>query len=365
MKTTGSVLLGMSGGVDSSVAAKLLIDSGWQVTGATLKFFDNADIPGGAQRSCCSLEDVEDARNVAWKLGFDHYVFNSREDFRREVMERFSKTYFSGGTPNPCVDCNRRVRFDQLLHRADVLGIDAIATGHYAGIRWDEQTGRYLLIRPKDSWKDQTYMLYGLSQNILSRTVFPLFSYEKPEIRKIAEENQLLNARKRDSQDICFVPDGDYAAFLEMFSGISINPGNYIDRENHILGMHQGAVRYTIGQRKGLGIAMGRPVFVTGKNMERNEVILGEEKQLYANSVIASDANWIAFKQLDATRKVTAKIRYRQKEVSAEISPLENNCFSVRFDTPQRAAAVGQAVVIYDKELVLGGGTITQVEPAD
>lgn len=359
-----TVLLGMSGGVDSSAAAKLLIEDGWKVTGATMKFFGNEDLPGGREGSCCSLEDVEDARSAAYHMGMEHFVFNARAPFAQEVLSRFTNGYFQGITPNPCVECNRRVRFDLLLQRAEAMGIGHIATGHYAGVRRDEETGRWLLVRARDRRKDQTYMLYGLSQSILSRVVFPLSGLEKPEVRAVAERAGLSCSRKRDSQDICFVPDGDYAAFLEYRSGKSLQPGDFVDREGKVIGRHLGQERYTIGQRKGLGVTFGRPVYVVAKSAEDNRVVLGEEAELYSAGLYASDLNWISIDKLESPLEVTVKVRHGSREFPAQIFPEPGGRVRVLFREPQKAVTPGQSAVFYQGELVAGGGVITETIPA-
>ncbi|MFB0920416.1 MAG: tRNA 2-thiouridine(34) synthase MnmA, partial [Oscillospiraceae bacterium] len=247
------VLVAMSGGVDSSVAAALLIEQGFDVTGVTMKLFSNEDIGLDRSRTCCSLSDVEDARSVAYKLGFSHHVFNFGEQFREQVIDRFASAYARGDTPNPCIDCNRYIKFNELLDRALVLDMDYISTGHYARVEYDNNTGRYLLKKATDSTKDQSYVLFGLTQEQLKRTLLPLGSLNKSEVRRLAEEQGLVNARKPDSQDICFVKDGDYAAFLENTMNIISPPGNFTDSAGKILGTHKGLIHYTIGQRKGLG----------------------------------------------------------------------------------------------------------------
>lgn len=347
----------MSGGVDSSVAAKLLQDNGYNVTGVTLKLFAGEDIVEEETRTCCSLSDVEDARSVAYKLGFEHYVFNFKEAFRECVMKPFSESYLRGETPNPCIECNRHIKFDKMLKRAEELGFDYIATGHYAEVHRDEETGRYLLIRPTDRSKDQTYVLYSLTQHQLAHTLFPLGNLDKTTVREIAEDAGLINSRKPDSQDICFVPDGDYAGFIEKSTGVQPVQGDFIGTDGKILGKHQGIINYTIGQRKGLGVAFGKPVFVISKNAENNTVTLGSENELFSAEVNAKDVNLISVEKLTEPMRVTAKTRYSQKEQPATIYPTEDGV-KVIFDEPQRAAAKGQAVVFYDGDIVVGGGTI-------
>ncbi len=351
------VMVGMSGGVDSSVAAKLLLDSGYEVTGVTLKLFDGEDIVEGT-RTCCSLSDVEDARSVCYKLGIEHFVFNFKDEFRKKVMDQFAESYLSGETPNPCIECNRHIKFDKMLRRADELEYDYIATGHYAVREFDENTGKFVLKRPKDRSKDQTYVLYGLTQYQLSRTLFPLGEYEKPQIREIAESAGLVNSRKPDSQDICFVPDGDYASFIKEHTGASVEEGDFIDTAGNVIGRHKGVINYTIGQRRGIGISLGRPAYITDKNAEKNTVTVGSEEELYKTSILVKDVNLISMDSLPEELHATVKVRYSRSEQPAVIRPLENGDVLVEFKSPQRAPARGQAAVFYDGDVVIGGGTI-------
>ena len=349
-------LIGMSGGVDSSVAALRMLQSGYECIGATMRLFDSAD----QESTCCSLEDVEDARAVARRMGIPHYVFNFKEEFDRQVMAKFVRCYEAGLTPNPCIDCNRHLKFDKLLHRARELGCDYVASGHYAQIRQDPQTGRYLLYKAADSAKDQTYFLACLSQEQLAHIQFPLGGLTKQQVRQIAEENGFVNARKHDSQDICFVPDGDYVAFLERYTGKHYAPGDYLDLQGQVVGQHRGAVAYTIGQRKGLGIALGQPVYVCGKDMEKNTVTVGPSQALFSNALRGNGWQWYPFETLTAPMAVTVKTRHSQKSQPGTAYPEENGFARVEFDTPQRAVTPGQAVVLYQGDLVVGGGTITQ-----
>lgn len=351
------VMVGMSGGVDSSVAAKLLMDSGYDVTGVTLKLFDGEEIVEGA-RTCCSLSDVEDARSVCYRLGIDHFVFNFKEMFREKVMNQFAESYLNGETPNPCIECNRHIKFDKMLRRAEELGYDYIATGHYAVREFDEKSGKYILKRPKDHSKDQTYVLYGLTQYQLSKTLFPLGGYEKPEIRNIAENAGLVNSRKPDSQDICFVPDGDYASFITRHTGAEIKEGDFLNTAGEVIGRHRGVINYTIGQRRGIGISIGRPAYVTDKNAAENTVTIGDESDLYKTEIKVRDVNLISMDSLPEEMQVTAKVRYSRSEMPAVIRPLENGEVLVTFEKPQRAPAKGQAAVFYDGDVVIGGGTI-------
>lgn len=354
------VMVGMSGGVDSSVAALLLRDSGYDVTGVTLKLFSDEDIAEAEKegKTCCALSDVEDARSVAYRLGFEHLVFNFRDNFREHVMKQFADSYLAGRTPNPCIECNRHVKFDKMLRRAQELGYDYIATGHYAVIEYDEPSGRYLLKRPKDRSKDQTYVLYSLTQEQLSHTLFPLGNLEKSQVRAIAEQAGLVNSSKPDSQDICFVPDGKYAEFIRRFTGASITGGNFVSSDGKIFGKHKGIINYTIGQRKGLGISLGKPAYVVRKDVETNTVTLGDEADLYTKTLTAEDVNLISVAEITDPMRITAKTRYSQHEQPAVLSYLGGGEYMVEFDEPQRAVTSGQAAVFYDGDVVVGGGTI-------
>lgn len=354
------VMVGMSGGVDSSVAAMLLREQGYDVMGVTLKLFSDEDISEAQKegKTCCALSDVEDARSVAYRLGFEHLVFNFKDNFREHVMKQFADSYLCGRTPNPCIECNRHVKFDKMLRRAMELDYDYIATGHYAVNEYDEKSGRYLLKRPKDRSKDQTYVLYSLTQEQLSHTLFPLGTLEKTQVRELAEKAGLVNSNKPDSQDICFVPDGDYAGFIKRFTGADVPHGNFVDTEGKFLGEHKGIINYTIGQRKHLGISLGRPAYVVKKDVASNTVTVGDEADLYTKSLVADDFNLISVPELTAPMRVTAKTRYSQTEQPAVVSYLGDGKYLVEFDEPQRAPTSGQAVVIYDGDVVVGGGTI-------
>ncbi len=350
-------LIGMSGGVDSSVAAWLMLRQGYDCIGATMRLYEGTE----EDSTCCGLEDVEDARSVARRMGIPHYVFNFKDDFKDKVIQDFIDAYESGLTPNPCIQCNRHLKFRRLLRRAMELGCNYVVSGHYAQIRRDPETGRYLLYKAADRQKDQTYFLACLDQEQLSHIQFPLGGLTKEEVRKIAEENGFINARKRDSQDICFVPDGDYAAFMERWTGKNYPAGNYLDLNGKVLGTHRGAVCYTIGQRKGLGIALGAPAYVCRKDMQNNTVTLGPNDALFSDTLTARDWNWIPFPVLTAPMRVTAKIRHSQHEQTAIVYPGENGKATVVFDQPQRAITPGQAVVLYDGDMVVGSGTISAV----
>lgn len=348
----------MSGGVDSSVAAYLLVQQGLQVTGATMKLFDNQAIGVEEESSCCSLSDVEDARRVAYSLGIPHHVFNFSEDFRTQVMDRFARCYQQGLTPNPCIDCNRYLKFQRLLRRGRELEIWYVATGHYARRAWDGE--RWLLKKGLDVDKDQSYFLYHMNQTYLEHFQLPLGELTKAQVREIAAEQGFGNARKKDSQDICFVPDGDYGAFLDRYTGQVCNKGNYVNENGDVLGTHRGHTHYTIGQRKGLELAMGRRVYVTGKDVERNLVYIGENEDLFSSGLEANDLNLIACDTITAPLRCTAKIRHSRHEAPATVEQTGEDTLQVRFDQPQRAIAPGQAVVLYDGDVVIGGGTITR-----
>ena len=352
-------LIAMSGGVDSSVAAHLMCAEGFTCIGATMRLFDNA--PDAPDSKCCALEDVEDARAIAHRLGIPFYVFNFKDRFRQKVMDKFVQCYECGLTPNPCVDCNRYLKFQELLERAMVLDCDCIATGHYASIRFDSQSGRYLLYKAADKSKDQSYFLYTLTQAQLAHIRFPLGDLTKEQVRQIAEAQGFVNARKRDSQDICFVPDGDYFSFLKAYTGKEYVPGDFLDLTGKVVGHHVGAAEYTRGQRKGLGLAMGTPVYVCSKDMVNNTVTVGSNADLFGSVLRANDWNFFPFEMPDKPMRVLAKARSRMIEQPATIYPEENGFVRVEFDEPQRAITTGQAVVLYDGDQVIGGGTITEV----
>ena len=351
------VLVAMSGGVDSSVAAYLLQQQGYACIGVTMRLYENetAGIPRG--HTCCSLDDVEDARAVAYDLGMPYYVLNFTEEFDEKVIRKFVQVYQNGGTPNPCIDCNRYLKFDHLLNRARELGCDYIATGHYVQ-RWQDENGRWGLRKNDDPGKDQSYVLYSLTQDQLAHTLFPLGGMHKDAVRAIAEEQGLCNARKHDSQDICFVPDGNYGDFIERRTGKKYESGDFVDQQGHVLGQHKGLLRYTIGQRKGLGLALPAPLYVRRKDMAKNQVILSPEKDLYTKELLAKDFNWISCEPPKEPIKVTAKTRYRAKEAPAMAQALPGGTVKVVFEEPVRAVTGGQAVVLYDEDVVVGGGTI-------
>lgn len=352
----------MSGGVDSSVAAALLIDEGYEVVGLTMRLWDGEVIDGEhMDGTCCSASAVEDAKYVCYKLGIDHHVMDFRREFEENVIDYFVDEYKNGRTPNPCIACNKFLKFDAMLKKAELLGADYVATGHYAKVEFDEKLGRYLLKRSDSSAKDQTYALYSLSQEQLSKTLMPLGKLEnKDETRAIAEERGLIIAKKPDSMEICFVPDKDYASFIERRTGDQDIPGNFVDSRGNVLGQHRGIVHYTVGQRKGLGVTFGKPMFVLRIDAEKNEVVLGEKGTEFSDTLIADKLNFITFDKLTEPIRVDAKVRYSAKEAKATVEPMEDGRAKVIFDTPQRAITPGQAVVFYEinGENVIGGGII-------
>ena len=349
------VAIALSGGVDSSVAAYLL-SKDCECIGCTMKLYDNDDIGETREKTCCSLSDVEDAKSVAYRLGIPYYVFNYKDEFKKEVIDRFVNGYLSGETPNPCIDCNKYMKFGKLRKQAELLGCNYIATGHYAII---EKSGdRFLLKKGTDPTKDQSYVLYGMTQKELASTLLPLGHLSKKEVREIAEENGFINARKKDSQDICFVPDGDYAGFIENYPGAISAPGDYIGTDGKPLGKHKGQIHYTIGQRKGLGVAFGKPQFVISKDIGTNTVVLGDEENLFYKNVLVKDLNFIPFDDLSGDIRISAKIRYRHGEQPAILHPVSENRAIIEFKTPQRAPAPGQSAVFYDGDTVVGGGII-------
>lgn len=348
-------IIAMSGGVDSSVAAYLMKRSGADIIGVTLRLFTNEDA-GVREKSCCSLSDVEDAKSVARRIGIEHYTFNFTDDFKTKVIDRFIDAYENCRTPNPCIDCNRFIKFKRLLERAYELERDYVVTGHYARI---ERAGeRYLLKKGLDRSKDQSYVLWAMTQEQLKHTLLPLGALEKNEVRDIAKEQGFINAAKRDSQDICFVPDGDYAAFIERYTGKDYPNGSFVDCDGNILGEHKGLIRYTIGQRKGLGLALPKPMYVCGIDSYTNSVILGDDSDLFSCELDAEDINLIAADKLTSPIRAEVKVRYSQTARPATVWQTDEDRIHVEFDEPQRAITGGQAVVMYDGDTVIGGGTI-------
>jgi tRNA-specific 2-thiouridylase len=352
-------LIAMSGGVDSSAAAWLTRQAGYDCMGAMMRMFDKSILPEGC--ACSRRDDTEDARAVAEKMGMPFQLIDAAGEFSQHVIGNFIRTYESGATPNPCINCNRHLKFDLFLRHALALGCDKIVTGHYARIEFDENRNRWLLKKAADAGKDQSYVLHCLTQEQLSHTLLPLGGMTKAESRAIAEAQGFLNARKRDSQDICFIPDGDYVAFMERYTGKTYAPGDFLDLSGNVVGRHRGAVCYTLGQRKGLGLAMGAPVYVCAKDMQKNTVTVGPNEALFASTLRAADFNWIAVEKLTGPMAVTARARYNQKEQPAHVYPEEDGSVKVVFDQPQRAMTPGQAVVLYQGDLVLGGGTIVEI----
>jgi tRNA-specific 2-thiouridylase len=352
------VLVAMSGGVDSSLTAALLVRQGYDVIGATMQIWSK-DMPkdDGDNRGCCSLSAVDDARRVADKIGIPYYVLNFRDMFEETVINYFIREYSAGKTPNPCVACNRYVKFEGLLKKAFELEAEYVATGHYGRIV-QAATGRYLLCKGKDITKDQSYALYHLNQHSLKHFLMPLGDYTKVETRQMAHEFGLAVADKPDSQEICFVPDDDYKAFLGEKAPEALKPGNIVDTKGNILGHHGGLPLYTIGQRKGLGIAAGRPLYVVEINTERNEVVVGDNNEVFGSELIAGDLNWISIDNLDKPLETAAKIRYSATPAACSVTPLPDGTIHVKFMEPQRAITPGQSVVFYDGDIVVGGGII-------
>lgn len=349
-------LIAMSGGVDSSLAAKLTKDRGFDCIGCTMKLYHNEDAGIERTRTCCSLDDVEDARSVAYKLGMPFYVFNFTDAFRDTVIRKFIESYEKGVTPNPCIDCNRYMKFDKLYERARMLGCDCIVTGHYARI--EEQDGKFVLKKALDETKDQSYVLYSMTQEQLAHTFFPLGNMRKTEVRKCAEENGFVNAQKPDSQDICFVPNGDYASVIELQTGKQSPQGNFVDKQGNLLGRHKGIIHYTVGQRKGLGIGGSEPLYVCEICAANGNVVLGSYDDLFSSEADVTDFNWISGTVPQGKFRCKVKIRYRQVEQWAAVMPTGKDGVHIVFDEPQRAITPGQAAVLYDGDIVLGGGTI-------
>jgi len=353
----------MSGGVDSSVAAALLRDEGFEVIGLTMDLYA---LPArycvlDGLRSCCGRTAREDAGRVAAKLGIPHFLVDFRREFEERVIADFCAEYGRGRTPNPCIRCNERIKFGLLFERARRLGAERIATGHYARIGPDPTTGRFLLRKAADPAKDQSYFLYALTQEELGRTVFPLGGLSKSEVRRIAREHGLPVAEKTESQEICFIPDDDYPGFLKERLPGAFEPGPIVAPDGRVLGVHKGVAHYTVGQRKGLGVAAAHPLYVIAVDVERNTVVAGPNDALYRKALVASRLNWISREKPGAPIDVRARVRSRQAEAPARVRPAGPDRVRVEFEKPQRAIAPGQAVVFYDGEVVVGGGTIDRV----
>ncbi len=355
------VLMAMSGGVDSSLAAALLQEEGYQVIGVTMRLWHSPEDQSEAEgrgRGCCALEAVEDARQVAARLNIPYYVVNYEEPFYRQVVSYFIREYQAGRTPNPCIACNRYMKFDLLLKKARELEADYVATGHYARRAYDEETGRHLLRKSADNKKDQTYTLYHMNQDQLARALFPLGPFEKEETREKARALGLRVAGKPDSQEICFIPDDDYKGFLESETGSTYKPGPIFNTRGERLGTHRGIPFYTIGQRKGLGLAVGEPLYVVAMDVNKNSLVVGTREETASRGLWASDLNFIPFESLDTPLEVSIKIRYRSPEKGALVHPPEEGEARVEFAEPLHAVTPGQAVVFYRGDLLVGGGVI-------
>ncbi|MDR0908678.1 MAG: tRNA 2-thiouridine(34) synthase MnmA [Spirochaetaceae bacterium] len=345
---SNKAIIAMSGGVDSAVAASLALEAGLDCIGITLKLY-----AGGSR--CCSLEDINDARLAAGRLGMPHYVMNATEAFKDNVIERFIAAYENGDTPNPCIDCNRYIKWPCILHRMQEIAFDYIVTGHYARII---SAGRWLLKKGIDPHKDQSYVLYMLTQEELAHTILPLGGMTKEETREVAHTKGIINPAKEESQDICFVPDNDYGSFIEGWTGKLFSEGTIIDTNGAVLGRHKGYQRYTIGQRKGLGIAANTPLYVCGKDPVHNTVTLGSAGSLYTQKLLAGNINLIACETIPSPTRLTAATRYQAKEAACTVQQIDEDTLEVRFDEPQRAITPGQSVVLYDGDIVVGGGII-------
>lgn len=356
------VVVGMSGGVDSSVAAYLLKEQGYDVIGVTMQIWQDEDVFVQSQEGgCCGLSAVDDARRVAQVLDIPYYVMNFKADFQKHVIDYFVQDYLRGYTPNPCIACNRYVKWESLLQRSLEIGADYIATGHYARIKQLEN-GRYTIQNSVTAAKDQTYALYNLTQHQLAHTLMPVGDYEKEEIRQIAEKAGLPVASKKDSQDICFVPDHDYAGFIYRETGTESKPGNFVDKDGNVLGQHKGIIHYTIGQRKGLGITAETPLFVQELRPETNEVVICKSEDLFETTCYISGMNYMAIESLTGEMEAIGKVRYSHKGANCVIKPEKDGLVECRFNNPQRAMTPGQAAVFYKDDYVVGGGVIEKIK---
>jgi len=358
----GRVLVAMSGGVDSSVTAALLKDEGYEVIGVTMQILPKDQTDEEQFGGCCGLDAIEDAKRVANRLGIPHYVLNFRKIFREKVISNFCEEYRQGRTPNPCIRCNRYIKFDALLKKAKGLGVDYIATGHYARIEYDGQRKRWLLKKGVDSKKDQSYVLYVMTQEQLKQTLMPIGNFTKDRVRQIAKEKDLPVANKSESQEICFIQDNDYGKFLKEYAHEKAKPGLIVNKEGEIIGEHKGIIFYTVGQRKRIGITSKEPLYVIALDRERNTVVVGKREDVYGDELIANDTNFIAMRELRDVIKVDAKIRYRHQASPATVVPLNKDKVQVKFEQPQWAITPGQAVVFYNGDIVVGGGTIAKTD---
>lgn len=349
-------IIAMSGGVDSSVAAFLMKRQGYDIIGVTLKLHSEDDV--SQEQSCCTEQDILDARAVCDRLGIEHRVVDFESNFKEYVIDRFVDSYINGGTPNPCIDCNRFIKFSKMLEILSAEGFDYVVTGHYARVAYDDASDRYVLKKGQDVSKDQSYVLYSLDQHTLSHLKLPLGELSKAQVREIAEQNGFINASKKDSQDICFVKDGKYADFITQYTGKSFPDGDFVDLSGKVLGTHRGIIRYTIGQRKGLNLSLPQPMYVCEKDVETNTVTLCLDNELFATELVADDVNFISIKELKEPMRVNAKIRYKHQESPATVYPLADGRVQVVFDEPQRAITKGQAVVMYIGNTIVCGGTI-------
>ena len=351
-------LIAMSGGVDSSVAAKMMASRGYECVGCTMRLYENDVVGMDLMDTCCSLENTQDARNVTEKIGIPYHIVHYENLFRQEVIEPFIDEYLHGRTPNPCIECNRKLKFQHLYEKMKELGCDLLVTGHYARVRFDEESGRYQLLKALDLAKDQSYVLYVLTQEQLAHVQFPLGEQDKHTTREIASVSGFGNAQKHDSQDICFVPDGDYAGFIERYSGKECPAGDFVDTAGNVLGRHKGIIHYTLGQRRGLGLPAAHRCYVTGIDPDSNTVIIGTNDDLMKTTLYARKVNLIAMDRIETPLRCSAKIRYRHKEQPCTVTQPEEDLLKVVFDEPQRAITPGQSVVLYDGDVVLGGGVI-------